>query len=128
MTVNETLRNVLSQRINRYHRFATTARQDQDMLRTSKLVAFLILLIGTLDAISTNVALNMGAVEVNVAMRSVQSSLGSMWFIPKMLMHAVVVSMIIWAPNRFVLFVVASVIVVNATVVLNNFHIISMLS
>jgi len=85
------------------------------------LVAFIVLTIGILDVVSTNVGLAAGAVESNPLMAFAQDSLGHWWAAPKIAMQLLVAVIVLYRPARPVLACVGAAALVNGFVVLNNF-------
>ena len=84
------------------------------------LVAFIVLTIGILDVVSTNVGLVAGAVEINPLMAYAQDSLGHWWAAPKLAMQLLVAAIVLYRPARLVLVSVAMAALVNGFVVVNN--------
>ena len=107
---------------------AERARADRRLSQIGIALATAFMAIGALDAISTNFALAVGAYEINGFMRELQDTLGMFWFVPKMLLQALVAAMIIWSPTRPTIFIMGMMTVWTATVVVNNFKIAHMLS
>ena len=85
------------------------------------LVAFIVLAIGILDVVSTNVGLMAGAVEINPLMACAQDLLGHWWAAPKIAMQLLVAAIVLYRPARLVLASVGTVALINGFVVFNNF-------
>lgn len=118
----------MADRAHRYERLALRARSNPFLARTGYAVATLFMVLGMLDAISTNWALSVGAIEVNEFMRGLQDLLGPFWFVPKMLLQALVAMMIVWSPNKPTIFIMMITCCWTASVVTNNFVIAHSLS
>jgi len=87
------------------------------------LVAVSVLVVGVLDAISTNAGLMAGGVEVNPLMAWAQYSFGAWWIAPKLGLQLVTAAIVLFRPARIVFVCVGVVATVNAMVVVNNFAI-----
>jgi hypothetical protein len=84
------------------------------------IVAFAVIVVGILDAVSTNAGLLAGAVEVNPLMAYAQETLGSWWVLPKIGLQLFVAALVLMRPARMVFACVGAVVAFNAIVVLNN--------
>ena len=84
-------------------------------------VALSVIIVGTLDVISTNAGLLAGAVEANPLMAAMQDTFGRWWFVPKMAMQFITVAIVLMHPVRAGCVCVSAVIALNAYVVLNKF-------
>lgn len=85
------------------------------------IVAFAVIVVGILDAVSTNAGLLAGAVEINPLMAYAQESLGAWWVLPKLGLQLLVASIVLMRPARMVFACVGIVVAYNALVVMNNF-------
>ncbi|NKB59617.1 MAG: hypothetical protein GKS00_25135 [Alphaproteobacteria bacterium] len=85
------------------------------------LIALSVIVVGVLDAMSTNAGLLAGAVEVNPLMAMAQSSLGEWWVVPKIGLSLITAMIVVLRPARTVFACVAIVVAFNAVIVLNNF-------
>ncbi len=85
------------------------------------IVAFAVIVVGILDAISTNAGLLAGAVEVNPLMAYAQETLGAWWVLPKLGLALLVASIVLMRPARMVFACVGIVVAYNVVVVMNNF-------
>lgn len=85
------------------------------------IVAFAVIVVGILDAVSTNAGLLAGAVEVNPLMAYAQDTLGAWWVLPKLGLQLLVASIVLMRPARMVFTCVGLVVVINTVVVMNNF-------
>ena len=101
---------------------AADSRQDDTQRIASYLLATLLIVLGSLDVMSTNLGLAAGAVEMNPFVHWVQITLGEWWSVPKMLLHAITAAMVLWCPRPAVLYCVGAVSLIIATVVWNNFQ------
>jgi len=115
-------------RAHRYERDAESARANPVQARAGYLIAGIFVMLGILDALSTNWALEVGAYEVNGFMRYLQETLGPLWFVPKIMLQAVVATMIVWSPNKPTIIIMALTCCWTASVVTSNFLIASVLS
>jgi hypothetical protein len=105
----------------RYERVAIAARANPAQARLGYLVAGTFMMLGILDALSTNLALEAGAYEVNGFMRWLQEVLGPFWVVPKLMLQALVAAMIVWSPNRPTIFIMVLTSAWIASVVMTNF-------
>lgn len=112
----------------RYEQLAASSRNNATLARAGYLVAGIFVMLGILDALSTNWALEVGAFEANAFMRYLQDQFGALWFVPKILLQAVVATMIVWSPNKATVFIMALTCCWTASVVTSNFIIASVLS
>lgn len=85
------------------------------------IVAFAVIVVGILDAVSTNAGLLAGAIEVNPLMAYAQEALGSWWVLPKIGLQLFVAALVLLRPVRMVFACVGAVVAFNAMVVMNNF-------
>ena len=122
------IRTAMAERAQMYERFAESARANPIQARAGTLIAGIFVMLGILDAISTNWALEVGAYEVNGFMRYLQEKLGALWFVPKIMLQAVVATMIVWSPNKPTIIIMALTCCWTASVVTSNFLIASLLS
>lgn len=118
----------MAERAQMYERIAESARANPIQARAGTLIAGIFVMLGILDAISTNWALEVGAYEVNGFMRYLQEKLGALWFVPKIMLQAVVATMIVWSPNKPTIIIMALTCCWTASVVTSNFLIASLLS
>ena len=118
----------MAERAHRYERVAERARANPIQARAGYLIAGIFVMLGILDALSTNWALEAGAFEVNGFMRYLQETLGPMWFVPKILLQALVATMIVWSPNKPTIIIMALTCCWTASVVTSNFIIASVMS
>lgn len=118
----------MSARVSKYEREAEVARANPIQARAGYLIAGTFVMLGILDAISTNWALEVGAFEVNSFMRYLQEHLGALWFVPKIMIQALVATMIVWSPNKPTIIIMALTCCWTASVVISNFIIASVLS
>ena len=128
MRPGTSIKAIILERAHRYERLALRARANPALARTGYVIATLFMILGTLDAISTNWALSVGGYEANGFMRTLQAWLGPLWFIPKMLLQALVAMMIIWSPNKPTIFLMILTCAWTASVVTSNFMIAAALS
>ena len=122
------IRTAMAERAQMYERIAESARANPIQARAGTLIAGIFVMLGILDAISTNWALEVGAYEVNGFMRYLQEKLGALWFVPKIMLQAVVATMIVWSPNKPTIIIMALTCCWTASVVTSNFLIASLLS
>ncbi len=88
---------------NRGRRAALCARNNVDLARWGRVLALFLLMLGGLDAASTNVALAAGHFESNPLMRSLQADMSFWWSFPKMGVHLAIAFLILWFPSKRVL-------------------------
>lgn len=102
---------------------AALSRQDPRFMWLGIVTGMLIIMVGVFDVISSNAVLSAGSgFEVNPLHRWTQANMGAWWFIPKMMIHAVVAAMVVWFPNRAVLAMVIPIILLTSVIVLHNFQ------
>ena len=89
-----------------------------------------ILIVGFLDAYSTNVALKLGLKEANPIVEWFQNKLGKNWVIAKLAIHVVVASVVFYFYTTMPLVAIMATfaIAINAAVVYKNFKIIKKVS
>jgi len=114
--------------VSRYENEAKQARDNPALVRAGSLVAGIFIMLGILDAISTNWALEVGAYEANGFMRYLQEKFGAFWFVPKIMLQALVATMIVWSPNKPTIFIMMLTCCWTASVVTSNFIIASFMS
>lgn len=81
-------------------RIAAASRNDSWLVRWGRVMAVVIMIIGGLDLVSTNVALAAGHFEANPMVRWFQDIMGEWWSIPKMTFHLLLASLVIWIPSK----------------------------
>ncbi len=87
----------------RARRAALRARSNEHLLRWGRVLALFLLILGGLDAASTNVALAVGHIESNPLMRSLQADMSFWWSFPKMGAHLAIAFLVLWFPCKRVL-------------------------
>ncbi len=85
-------------------------------------MAGVIVIIGGLDVISTNVALAAGQIEVNPLVRAFQAEMGTWWSLPKMALHLVLAYLVLWIPSKRMLATGAAVSAAYLLMVANNLY------
>jgi len=105
-------------------RIAARARSDWRLVRWARLLALIFVVTGSLDIVSTNVALAAGHIEGNPLVGSLQDSLGAWWALPKYLFHLALAMLILWIPSRRMLKTAAAVNLVYVAIVLHNFYVV----
>ncbi len=118
----------MTARAQMYERLAESARANPAQARAGYLIAGSFVILGIFDTISTNWALDVGGYEVNGFMRFLQEKLGALWFVPKIMLQALVATMIVWSPNKPTIIIMALTCCWTASVVISNFIIASILS
>ncbi len=109
-------------RLDLARRIAHKSRSNRRLARGGRVLAAVIVLIGGLDILSTNVALAAGQFEANPIVRSLQSDMGSWWSLPKMAFHLLLAYLVMWIPSKRML---ATGVLVSAGYVFllaNNFY------
>ena len=85
------------------------------------IVAFLIVAIGALDCVSTNLALGTGFTqELNPVVAWAQATFGAYWVWPKMAIHALLAAVLLANPSRAALIAMSVVAVLTLTAAINN--------
>ncbi len=102
-------------------RKAAEIREQKDRVRIARTLAFMIVVLGSLDVVSTNAAEAAGFYEGNPFMRALQGELGPWWALPKMVGHLALASVILWLPSRRLLAGAGLVIGGYISIVVSNF-------
>ncbi len=89
--------------------------------RLARVLAFLFVVIGSLDVVSTNVAQAAGYPEANPVMRLMQEQLGAWWAVPKVALHLGLASIVLWLPTRKLLAAAGMMVVLYIAIVSHNF-------
>ena len=79
---------------------AARSRGCATLRHTGFVLAFMLLIAGGMDVVSTNVALAGGFAEGNPVMGSLQTTLGSWWVLPKIALHLAAAYWLLWLPSR----------------------------
>ncbi len=87
----------------RSSRAALRARSEKYLVRWGRVLALFLLILGGLDAASTNVALAVGHIESNPLMRSLQADMSFWWSFPKMGAHLIITFLVLCFPCMRVL-------------------------
>ena len=90
--------------------------------RTAMLLALLLILAGILDVLSTNASLAAGNAEANGIVAAFQRRWGDLWFIPKLVAHMALATVILWLPSRRMIRNARVGIAVYAVIIATNFH------
>jgi len=86
------------------------------------LVAFLLVLVGILDVLSTNASLAAGNVETNPLVAALLRELGGWWFVPKLAVHVSLAVLVLWVPSRGMIRKAGAGIALYAAIIASNFH------
>ena len=87
----------------------------------AKLIAVALILVGAVDAASTEIAMATGrVVEINPVIRTLQDAIGGWWIAAKMGAHLLLACAVLWYPNRPTLVAMAVVMLLTAAVAANN--------
>ena len=81
-------------------RKAAEIRAKRGRVRIGRTLAFMIVVVGSLDVVSTNAAQAAGFYEGNPFIRMLQGEMGPWWALPKMAGHLALASMILWLPSK----------------------------
>lgn len=101
---------------------AREARANAKNLVWAQRLAIGLIVVGALDAFSTEVALAAGSAwEMNPLIRAAQATLGVYWVMPKMLLHGFLAGMVVWYPNRATLIAMTGVSLIVLLASINNF-------
>ncbi len=112
----------------RGRRAALCARNNEDLARWGRVLALFLLILGGLDAASTNVALAAGHIESNPLMRSLQADMSFWWSFPKMGVHLVIAYLILWFPSKRVLVSGSMLSALYILLIINNAVVVSLAS
>ena len=102
-------------------RKAAEIREQKDRVRIARTLAFMIVVLGSLDVVSTNAAEAAGFYEGNPFMRALQGELGPWWALPKLAGHLALASVILWLPSKRLLAGAGLVIGSYIAIVVSNF-------
>ena len=82
---------------------ALHARSNEQLMRWARVLALFLVILGGLDAASTNMALAAGQIESNPLVRSLQGGMNLLWLVPKMTAHLAIAFLVLWFPCKRVL-------------------------
>ncbi len=99
---------------------ALRARSNVDLVRWGRVLALFLLMLGGLDAASTNVALAVGHFESNPLMRFLQADMSFWWSFPKMGAHLIITFLVLWFPSKRVLATGTMLSALYVLLVINN--------
>lgn len=99
---------------------AARNRNSPRLMAAAYCIATCLIVLSILDIVTTNLGLDVGAMEANWIMRWFQKHLGDWWFLPRLIGQIVPAMMIIWYPHRAVLVVMTPVIPILGYFVWNN--------
>jgi len=102
---------------------ARKARFDTSRVFIAQCLSFFIVIIGVLDAVSTNAAINAGGVEANPVIQYIMDNFGEMWVTPKLLVHIFLAFMVLWYPNKPTLIMMMCAMLITTYAVIGNFSI-----
>lgn len=109
---------------NSLNALARDARAEGRGVMWARWLAAAIIVVGALDAVSTDLALGTGlAREANPVVRFIQAQLGDLWLAPKMALHGVMAWMVTWYPNLPTLIALTAVSALAGLAAVNNFAI-----
>lgn len=92
--------------------------------RLAVAVAAALLIVGAMDAATTELALSTGvAREANPIVRGIQNAIGSFWILPKMAVHALLAAVVMRFPMPLTLIVMGTLAAVIFFVSVNNLEI-----
>ena len=103
-------------------RIALRSRASERLRRWGGVLAGVIVIIGGLDVVSTNVALAAGQIEANPLVRWLQADMGTWWSLPKMAFHLVLAYLVLWIPSNRMLATGAAVSGAYLLMVANNLY------
>ncbi len=103
------------------NREAAELRAMSRRTRLARVLALLFVVVGSLDVVSTNTAQAAGFPEGNPVMRLVQERMGVWWAAPKVALHLVLASMILWLPTRKLLAAAGVMTVLYVAMVSHDF-------
>ena len=102
---------------------ARECRKNELLSAWAYIIAPFSFLLAYMDIYSTNLSINLGAVEANPVVHGMMVGLGDYWFIPKIAAHCMVAAMILWWPNKPTLGMVTFSMLLLSFAVYNNFSI-----
>ncbi len=103
-------------------RIALKSRANERLKRWGRVLAAVMVIIGGLDVVSTNVALAAGQFEGNPLVHSFQADMGTWWSLPKMAFHLVLAYLVLWIPSKRMLDTGALASAVYVLLVANNLY------
>ena len=101
---------------------AGRARRDDNLKQTAFTLAFLVLIAGGFDIVSTNAALETGNIEGNPVVQVIFSMTGQWWTVPKILFHFILACAILWLPSQRMIFSARLVVIGYIAIAVNNFY------
>lgn len=104
-------------------RYAARSRHKSRRRIASYFLATTLVVLASLDVMSTNAGLAKGGVETNNLMQWFQETLGHWWVLPRLLVQIVPAVMVLWYPHPAVLMAVLPVVPIIGYAVWNNFTI-----
>ena len=106
----------------RVRNYGGRCRADDTHHGTTLLLATLIVFVGVFDVVSTNASLAAGNSEANGFIASLQQDWGSLWFIPKLIIHIALALVILWLPSRRMIRNARIGVAIYAVIIAANFH------
>ena len=104
---------------------ARRARSNEPLVRWARVLALFLVILGGLDAVSTNVALAAGHIESNPLVRALQVDMSLWWLVPKMGVHLAIAFLVLWFPCKRVLASGAMLSALYILLVINNAVVVS---
>lgn len=109
-------------RIQKLRDYSARCRAETTQHGTALLLATLIVFVGVFDVVSTNASLAAGNTEANGFVASFQQKWGELWFIPKLVAHIAMATVILWLPSRRMIRNARVGVAIYAVIIAANFH------
>jgi len=109
-------------RIQRLRAYSARCRAENTRHGTVLLLATLLVFVGVYDIVSTNASLAAGNAEANGIVAAFQRRWGDLWFIPKLVAHLALATVILWLPSRRMIRHARIGIAIYAVIIATNFH------
>ena len=107
--------------INSIQEKSLESKKCKKLVFMSWILAFLMMLLGSLDVLSTNIAISNGHIEANPVIRLLQLIFGIYWTIPKLFIHFLFSLFILCLPTALMIKLGFFVILGYSAIFINNF-------
>ena len=99
---------------------AARSRNNPALRHCGFSLAALLLIAGGMDIVSTNIAIAAGYTEGNPIVGSLQTTLGSLWAVPKIALPIAAAYLVLWLPSRRMIRCARLVVAGYALIMVNN--------
>jgi len=105
------------------NRRRASRRRDSRLRLASRVFALLIVAVGVLDVISTNVSIAAGNMETNTIIVGLMAQLGAFWFLPKLAVHLTVAAFVMWLPSKRLVSKARTCVIIYTLIIASNFYV-----